>query len=239
MKIVVLEDNHIEYIKIENALDEWGQYFDINLDIAHYTSGEQFFNNVYNYDSSTDLFILDIEIGIMNGIDVAKKLRLLDYHGDIIFLTAFKDFVFEGYNVHAFNYLVKPLNKPLFFRCLNEIERKHNLKSYVFRDKQKLIVSIPYQDIISFSVSRHYVYISTISNTYEQYVNLNALLCTLPNIFIQVHRSCIVNLMHIQKISHNKVFLSNGSFSEIGRTYQKQLKSNYLQYMTRFNRNGA
>ncbi len=238
MKIVILEDNQIEYKKIKMALNEWVKNYNIELKLFHYTSGENFFEDNTNYDPNTDLFLLDIEMNEMNGIDVAKHLRILNYKGDIIFLTAFKDFVFEGYNVHAFNYLVKPLDNKLFFQCLTEIENKRHANSYTYRNKQQIPISIPYPAIISFSVSRHYVYITTRNETFEQYINLNTLIDILPRQFVQVNRSCIVNLTHIQKLSQNKVYLSNGCITEVGRTYFKNFKNQYLQYITRFNRNG-
>ena len=237
MKIVILEDNQIEYKKIKMALDDWVKNYDIELKIFHYTSGEIFFEDASNYDPNTDLFLLDIEMDEINGIEVAKQLRILNYKGDIIFLTAFNDFVFEGYNVHAFNYLVKPLNHELFFQCLTEIENKRHANGYTYRNKQQIPISIPYPSIISFSVSRHYVYITTHDETFEQYINLNTLIDILPRQFVQVHRSCIVNLAHVQKLSHNKIYLSNGCTTEVGRTYFKNFKNQYLQYTTRFNRN--
>lgn len=236
MKIVILEDNNIEFTKINEALEEWIENYDIELSISHYLSGEDFFSSASNYDASTDLFLLDIEMGNQNGIEVAKQLRLQGYKGNLIFLTAYRDFVFEGYNVHAFNYLIKPLDKNLFFKCLNEIEEKRHANCYIYRNKQQIAVSIPYPEIISFSVNRHYVDITTADSIHSQYTNLNTIINLLPSEFVQVHRSCIVNLAHVYKLSQNKVFLSNGSTVEIGRTYIKDVKNLYIQYTTRFNR---
>lgn len=239
MKIVILEDNRIEYEKIRHSLEEWSENYDIELSLSHFLSGESFFEDPDNYSPEIDLFLLDIEMGKMNGIDVAKKLRLLDYKGDIIFLTAFKEFVFEGYNVHAFNYLIKPLNNDIFFKCLSEIERKIHSSCYVYRNKQQFAVSIPYHEIISFSVNRHYVDITTTKTIYAQYNNLNTIISTLPRNFVQVHRSFIVNLSHVYKLSQNKIYLSNGSTVDVGRTFLKNFKTQYLQYTTRFNRSEA
>lgn len=237
MKIVILEDNRIEYERIKQSLEDWVENYDIELSLLHFENAESFFNDPQNYSPNIDLFLLDIEMGNMNGIEAAKRLRLLDYKGDIIFLTAFKDFVFEGYNVHAFNYLLKPLNNDIFFRCLSEIEKKRHSNCYIYRNKQQITVSIPYHEIISFSVNRHYVDITTTKTVYTQYNNLNTIINSLPRQFVQVHRSYIINLSHVFKFSQNKIHLSNGSTVEVGRTYLKNFKTQYLQYTTRFNRN--
>ena len=238
MKIVILEDNQIELSLIKEALNEGVIGSNIELSITTFHSGEELFGDDSALKQSIDLFLLDIEMGEMNGIDVAKKLRISGYKGDIIFLTAFRDFVFEGYNVHAFNYLVKPLDKAVFFKCLTEIESKRHANCYIYRNKQQESIAIPYPEIISFSVNRHYVDIATADKTFEQYINLNALINLLPNQFVQVHRSCIINLAHVYKFSQNKVYLSNSTNIEVGRTYLKKFKQQYLDYSTRFNRNG-
>lgn len=59
-------------------------------------------------------FFLDIQMGQMNGIEVAKRLRESGYQGIIVFLTAFREYVFRGYEVRALNYLLKPVKENTF-----------------------------------------------------------------------------------------------------------------------------
>ena len=85
-------------------------------EITEYCSGEEFFsqNNTDTYKRFS-VFFLDIQMKEMSGLDVAKKLRKEGYTGPIIFLTAFREYVFHGYEVHALNYLLKPVKEePLF-----------------------------------------------------------------------------------------------------------------------------
>ena len=70
-----------------------------------------------------DLFFSDIELNCNNsftGIDACKQLRESGYTGIIIFLTAFKEYVFDGYDVQAFNYLLKPINYGTINNCLDK-----------------------------------------------------------------------------------------------------------------------
>ena len=122
MKIVILEDNKIELEEIKKTINIWSFDQDVHTNISTYHSGEEYFHQNQSFDYDTDLFLLDIEMGDINGITVAEKLRSMDFRGYIIFLTANREYVFEGYNVHAFHFLTKPLNKELFFKCLTEIQ---------------------------------------------------------------------------------------------------------------------
>lgn len=78
------------------------------------------------------------------------------YHGIIVFLTAFRGYVFRGYEVRALNYLLKPVKENTLFLCLDEIAKELSNNTYIYRNKRE-IVSIPYTDILTFSSRLHYV----------------------------------------------------------------------------------
>ncbi len=237
MKIVIIEDSDTEQKKLRNELNHWSIEINEDIYINTYISGEEFFSKSKNFSPTIDLFILDISMKKMSGIDVAKKLRSLDYQGEIIFLTAFREFVFDGYEVHAFNYLLKPVNSKLLKQCLNEIAKKKRSTCHIYRDSNREVISIPYSDIIFCSVNRHYVDITTKNSVYNQHINLSELLKILPNEFVQVHRSYIINMGHVFSVTHNKIYLSNNTIIDIGRTYASPFKKEFLKYSTRFNRN--
>ncbi|MCR4830467.1 MAG: LytTR family DNA-binding domain-containing protein [Pseudobutyrivibrio sp.] len=236
MKITILEDSDSELKKLKKELISWSIEKNIDIYINTFNSGEDFFAKPENYSSTIDLFILDISMKKMSGIEVSKKLRSQDYQGEIIFLTAFKEFVFDGYEVHAFNYLLKPIDSTLLRRCLNEIAKKKYSTCHVYRDTKHEMISIPYTEIIICSVNRHYVDITTKDNVYTQHIDLSELLKILPNEFIQVHRSYVVNMRHVFSVTHNKIYLSNSTVVDIGRTYASSFKKEFLKYSTRFNR---
>ncbi|MCD8076754.1 MAG: response regulator [Lachnospiraceae bacterium] len=71
----------------------------------------------------TDIYFLDIQLGDMLGLDIAKDLRSHGYQGVIIFLTVFREYVFHGYEVHAMNYLLKPVKEESLYLCLDEVAR--------------------------------------------------------------------------------------------------------------------
>ena len=169
----------------------------------------------------------------MTGLDVAKKLREEGYQGSVIFLTAFREYVFHGYEVHAMNYLLKPVKEYPLFLCLDEIAKDLYGSSYLYRNKQE-IIRIPYKDILSFSSSMHYVDILTVSEHFCQYTTLNSIIEYLPQEFIRTHKSCIVNMAHIYKISGSTIVLSNHMTTRIGRSYMKSVVAAFTAYSTRF-----
>ena len=101
--------------------------------------------------------------------------------------------------------------------------------SYVYQNKQDIIV-IPFNDILRFSSNFHYVDIITTSKKHCQYTSLKKIIQNLPEPFIQVHKSHIINMAHIEKISGTTILLYNQTTIPIGRSYLTVVKNKFLAY---------
>ena len=124
------------------------------------------------------------------------------------------------------------------FLCLDEIAKELSNNTYIYRNKQE-IVSIPYADILTFSSRLHYVDILTVDGKcYEQMSTLNKIIVHLPSEFIRTHRSYIVNMAHIYRITSGTIELSNHLTTQIARSYSKDVISAFAKYTTRFDTSG-
>lgn len=237
--IIIIENEPNELEHLKQSLNNWSLKRPFPISITAYASGEDYFAS--NTTHKVNLFFLDIQLNGMNGIDIAKRLRVEGYVGEIIFLTSYREYVFDGYQVHALNYLLKPAEELLLYSCLNEIEESLKKSYYVFRNKQE-IIQIEYRDIISFSSSLHSIDILTYNEHFTQYATLSTVIGYLPKEFVRVHRSHIVNMAHIHKISGNNITLSNRMKVPIGRQYMNDIRKAFTDYTTRldvsFNQEG-
>ena len=73
-----------------------------------------------------DLYILDILMPELNGIDTGRRLRALGDGGEIVYLTSSNDFAADSYDVRAFFYLLKPVDKAKLFQVLDDAAEKLN-----------------------------------------------------------------------------------------------------------------
>ena len=230
INVTIIEDNLNELDQLQHALDAWSENNSTPLSVTIYTSGEEYFST--NTTHISHVFFLDIQLYGMSGLDIAKQLRQDKYAGEIIFLTSFREYVFDGYKVHALNYLLKPLESEALYSCMNEIKESLQTTCYVFRNNQE-IIQIEYRDILSFSSSLHNIDILTCSGHFTQHASLSNILSHLPKQFIRVHRSHIVNMAHIHKISGNTITLSNRKTVPIGRQYLDDVRKAFTEYVTR------
>ena len=116
MKIALCDDEKSYHGKI---LELIGQYRETKpgctLLMSSFYSGKDLLNHVDEY-GGFDLYILDCIMPGMDGIELGAALRRRDDHGMLIYLTSSPDFALDSYRVDAFDYLLKPVDKELFFR---------------------------------------------------------------------------------------------------------------------------
>lgn len=229
--ITIIEDTLEEKERLLHALHIWETNNNFTLHISYYDNGEAYLEE-HDSDNS-HLYILDIQLPGMTGIDVAKKMRARGFDGAILFLTAFREYVFEGYDVRAMHYLLKPVVQEALDKCLDDILQQLKGNYFTFRDNGD-IIQIPYGDIICLSVVKHYIEITTKKEVYSIRMSLKSILPFLPKEFVQCHRGHIVNVRHIRKISGNIITLSNLTTVLVGRNYLDTVRYEYADFSMRF-----
>ena len=119
MNIAICEDNKTQSDLIKQMVRNWSIKGKNVIKITCYQSAEAFLFCLPE-DGPFDILLLDIQMKEMTGIDLAKQLRETKDEVIIIFITAMKEYVFEGYNVDALQYLLKPIKETSLFECLDK-----------------------------------------------------------------------------------------------------------------------
>ncbi|RZJ90583.1 MAG: response regulator transcription factor, partial [Chryseobacterium sp.] len=140
-----------------------------------------------------DLLFLDIEMPLINGVDFLKALADAP---KTIFTTAYKQYAFDGFELNAVDYLLKPFSYERFLRAvgkLNEVAEKPIYETLLVKGKEGKI-NLKQVDILYIEGCKDYVKIITLGNMHLMYKTLKSTLEKLnENIFLQCHRSYIVN----------------------------------------------
>lgn len=225
INVGIVEDEKIYKEQLIQILDQWGLETCCEMIYSTATSGEAFLSKL---PKEMDILFLDIQLTKMNGVELAHELRKKQIHCEIVFLTAYREYVFQGYQVRALNYLLKPISYLEIKKCMNFIYERLKVEHYVFR-KQQNIYKIPYSDILYFSSSKHYVDIKTMQTTYRQLEPLKNILTHLPLEFMQCHRTTIVNIHHIQCINGNNITMSDNVILPVSKTYLPSIRNGILK----------
>lgn len=240
INIAILEDNSTHFNRLSKFIESWAskhghticiKWFHTGADIISsdfITNCNLLFSDIELHDTSADPSTYDVS---SNGINICSQLRKNGFHSDIIFLTAFREYVFDGYQVQAINYLLKPVSAETVENCMNQYLDMHNSDFY-YLHKNNNIIQIPYNEIVSISRIGHDCCISTMETIYTERTSLKNFENHLPKQFIRCHKSCIVNLNFILSLSGSTIKLANNQKQVVGRIYLDNIKKSLLKIAT-------
>ena len=117
MKIAIVDDDDRERTKICTLLREWGEKRRCKVECSEFTDGEDFLKSAGAYQA----VFLDIYMKKLNGIDAAKVLRKYDRNCKIIFMTISEDHRADAFEVHAYDYLEKPVTAAQIERVMGDM----------------------------------------------------------------------------------------------------------------------
>lgn len=232
LEIGILEDNISMAEQLTTALNNWANDHKHIFHIQLFQDGQSMLDSLTN--TSYHACFLDIQLDMAKaesetGMDIAKRMRRKNFSGELIFLTSFHEYVFEAYNVNAFNFLLKPVDPEALAPVLSALISSHKHHSYIPKSKETL-EPIPYQKIMTISSDLHGITIMTTDKVYHDHTSIGKIKADLPPTFVRCHRSCIVNLIHITKIDGSTMYLTNHLTQTISRNYLAAVKEAYIQY---------
>ena len=110
----------------------------------------------------------------MSGIDLAKKIRERDILSPIVFLTSYKEYMEEVFQVQTFDYLLKPPTEDRLHQVLEKLRQQLEKKrNYFVFSSNKVTYKIPTKDIIYFEKDKRQVLIHTVGEIYKPYMSTN------------------------------------------------------------------
>ncbi len=165
-----------------------------------------------------DLLFLDIQ---MPGISGLQFLRTLSFKPQVIFITAFKNYAHEGFELDVLDYLVKPISFERFLKAVNKalqfyqsknVRQEELQKDYFFVYSEYNLVRISFTDITHIEGLKDYIqiHLMTPPRTVITRLSMKAIEESLPpGKFIRTHKSYIIAIDKIKSIRNNKIKLED------------------------------
>lgn len=226
-KIAVCDDEQSQMEWIAALVKEWGSRAGHTVEIYTFASAEAFLFT-YEEDKIYDILLLDVEMKEMSGIELAKKIRKEGNRAEVVFITSHFEFCGEGYEVDALHYLMKPVSKEKLMSVLDKAAEKRSAEPpSVVLTCGDGTVKLYETDILYIEAYMHYISIYTRENVYKIKENISAFEEKLNGDFYRAHRSYLVSLKHIVRISRTAVCMDNnvqlplarGKYDEINRAF--------------------
>lgn len=209
-KVAICDDSDADRRYIMDMVRSWASAAGHEVQIDGFPSAESFLFR-YAGESDYDILLLDIEMGAMDGVTMAKELRKSNDTVQIIFITGYSDYISEGYEVAALHYLMKPVNEEKLCLVLDRAAEKlaKNERVLNFEVSGEMvrvpIYQIRYADVIGNYVTVHALTDVTVKMT------LGELEKQLDERFYRVGRSALVNLTQISRVTRAEIRLNDGT----------------------------
>lgn len=213
-----------------------GDYFaqaDIDGRFTEFPDGESLLAAYQNGTADFQIVLLDIKMHDLNGISTAKALRAYDANALIVFVTSSAEYVFSGYEVKAFRYVLKTELSHAFRKILEECveELCTAAQVYTFRTGTQ-DTAVRLADILYFESNRRQITLHVKQGSYTYYEKLDAIEKALRGSdFVRCHQSFLVNAKEIRAVKADALTLSNGEALPVSKSRRESVRKASLWAM--------
>lgn len=223
ISIGICDDEAAMRKSLRTPLEQKLQLLGLDYQIFEYDSGESLMRG--QKAQWIDILFLDIEMKALSGMDTARAIRKQNTRTLLIFVTAYPDFVFQGYEVHAFHYILKPYDerkiKSVLEQALKELGK--NTSQYFTLEQKSGVYKIPVEKIVAFSSDKRKLMITLEDgDKLTFYGKLDTVMADLPDYFIRCHNRHLVNLNFVTALEKDNCICDTCSFP-ISRAYRSPL----------------
>lgn len=230
MNIAICDDCNTDREALEKFLKQYMKEKSVSGSIFQFENGA---NLVYDTQDGMrfDMIFMEINMSQMSGVDAARRLRDMNYDGEIVFVTASRDYGVESYEVEASGYLLKPATYHKLSSTMDRVLRTHFARTYCVKYRNSLI-RIRFEEIlyIESNNSRCLLFRSN-GEKYYIYKRLSEIEAELADSrFLRCHRSYIVNMDYITCID-KQFAMVNGDTVLIRQKSLKEIRCRYFDYI--------
>lgn len=216
LRIAVCDDAQEDREYVSRLTEDWAAQAGHQAEITAFPSAERFLFR-YAQDKSWDILLLDIEMGMMDGVTMARRVRQDNETVQIVFITGYSDYIAEGYEVAALHYLMKPVSRERLFAVLDRAAEKRKREERCLNlELSGEMVRIPFYDIRYLEVRQNYVTVHG-KQPYTVKRSLSEFEEELDERFFRAGRSLILNLRYVRRVTRTEVRLSDDTVLPLPR----------------------
>ena len=228
---IIVDDEPVALDILENHLSKID---DVSI-LARCTSATDAFNIISR--KNVQLIFLDINMPEISGISFAKSINK---NIQIIFTTAYREYALEGFNLHAVDYLLKPISFERLLDAINNYRKNHAEKEtiiipekeseFIFIKIDRQMVKIDFNELLFIESYSDYLKIHLLTDTKITRETITAIEEKLPKSkFIRTHRSFIISIDKIESYTNEQLVIQQKSIP-ISRSFKEQVLEKLAEY---------
>lgn len=224
--VAICEDEKYILEELRRKVEKYISTRPLSASIKTFASGEELLEE----KDAFDIILLDMMLPGIHGLEAARQLSS---GSRIIFITSYKKYAVEAFDVNAVHYLVKPVTEERLFlaldRAVSRTEKVDDQALTIIKGGKTQVIFI--RDILYCEVFDHQIHIHTIHGTYDYSGTLDMLETRLDERFFRCHRSFIVNMSCVAGQEKGAAILTNGESILISRRKQADFMQKLLNFL--------
>ncbi len=230
--IGICDDKKSTCSELENMIIDLFKQMNNYVDVQVWNCAESFMKDVPS-KSKLDILFLDVEFPKYKDISVGDYIREIcnNQAMHIIYTSSNRNYKIEWFRTHPYEFLVKPIDKEKLYNTIKKLlqlnEQDKRFFVYNFNKKQYKILMT---DILYFKSEKKNVNIVFSNNSVHYIGKLKEEINRLPDNFVMIGQSYIVNLNNIKVVSLDSVIMNNNDILKISRSYKKRVDSKIREY---------
>ena len=233
LKIDICDDEASQREYLSERVSFWAKKNRHLAEVRQYPGAEAFLFD-YSEEKDFDILLLDIEMPGLSGVELAKAVRRESTAVQIVFITGFYEYFSDGFDVSALHYLIKPADEAKLYPVLDRAAE--NLS---YRQRSVLLsvgeadVKVPLGDILYAEAENVYVVVHTthVEADYRVRMALGRFMEQLDETFFRVHRSFVVGLKYVKRITRTDVTMTNGDVIPLSRGMYNEVHAALIKYL--------
>lgn len=210
VNIAIVEDDKSQAEQLESALNRYSNEFRVPLKTTVFYNAMAFLNK---YSGEYDIVFMDILMPMLNGMDASRLLREKDDKVMVIFVTNMQQYAIQGYEVGAFDFILKPVRYPEFklkiTRAMSKLMPQKKVASILIKSESGMVRLTPDQ-ILYVEVQQHHCVYHTRQGDFRQYQTMKSIELQLGEYgFARCNNYLLVNLAYVRKIDGMSVYIND------------------------------
>lgn len=233
LKVSVCDDEPAATGLVAGLVRSWARERGVEASVSTYASAEALLFSLD--DGAPDVALLDIEMPGTDGMELARRIRARGERTQIVFVTGVIDHVLDGYDVDAVSYLLKPVREGKLFSALDRArERVGRAEPVLVVESAGETSRVPVSRVCYVEGSGHDALVhladGTCLRSREGLTRVEAELAGESALFAKCHRSYLVSLAHVRRITRREVEMDDGASLPVARGRWEPLNRAWLAW---------
>ncbi len=232
MKIALCDDEKFWVDELHRLLNEYYSARRTDYYITTFSSGNELLKNSDKYD----VIFMDYRMGELDGIETARKIREQNNGCVIIFVSSYPDVAIDTFEVNAFRFLVKPIDKEKLFMSLDDFRKQTENDDFIVLKSRNGERIIRASEIVFCEAAYKHTLLHMSNEVIESAKNIKEIQKQMTkDIFFRCHKAYIVSFPHIKSFDNNCIIMDNGEQAFISRNNLAAFKTAFQEYILKYN----